>query len=229
MLQVGQDPDEVYIAETANQERNEEEYNAELQSHRQEDFQLSICEVLITHLDVLVDTWDTVVWGGIWRVFSTNKGYYEHNAQVEKGENPEEDAGSDSIHWPSFQGVLDGESHTQVALDTDSSEEESAVVDSHVEDEAWQWAQYIGHVPEHVVHHFLHLERQEQQKKQVRDGQVEEQDVNGCGSLPHFLPKSVEGEDIGWEAQHKGKDINGQTQRCVALLHGGFGVSQSVT
>lgn len=68
--------------------------------------------------------------------------------------------------------MLDGESHTQVALNADRSEEEGAVVDGHVEDEARQWAEDIGHFPEHVVHRFLHLEGQEDQKEEVRDGQV---------------------------------------------------------
>lgn len=157
------------------------------------------------------------------RPFRANKGHNEHNAQMDNGENPEEDAGSDSIYRSSLQAVLDGESHTQVALHTDSGEEESAVVDGHVEDEARQRAEDIGHVPDHAVHHFLHLEGQEEEKEEVRDGQVEEQDVNRCGSLPHFHAKSVEGEDIGREAQHKGKDVDRQTQTSVALLHRGLG------
>lgn len=50
MIQLGQNPNEVDVAETANQERNAEEYHTELQTHRQKDPQLSLCEVLITHL-----------------------------------------------------------------------------------------------------------------------------------------------------------------------------------
>lgn len=50
MLQLGQDLDEVDVAETANEERDAEKYNTELQTHRQEDVQLSLGEILITHL-----------------------------------------------------------------------------------------------------------------------------------------------------------------------------------
>lgn len=233
MLQLGQDPDEVDVAEAANQERDAEKYHAELQAHGQEDVQLSLREILITHLPLFVvsvrASWGIVAYGGIRSVLRADEGHDEHNAQVDEGENPEEDAGGDGIYRSPLQGVLDGESHAQVAFYADRSEEEGAVVDGHVEDEARQRAERVGHVPEHVVHHFLHLEGQEEEKEEVRDGQVEEQDVNGCGFLPHFRAESVEGEDIGREAQHKCNDVDGQTQPSVALLHGGLGVSKSVS
>lgn len=153
------------------------------------------------------------------------EGHDEHNAQVDEGENPEEDAGGDSVHRPPLQAVLDGISHAQVALYADRSEEEGAVVDGHVEDEARQRAQGVGHVPEHVVHHLLHLEGQEEEEEEVGDGQVQEQDVYRRGFLPHLLAERVEGEDVGGEAQHEGDDVDRQTQPGVALLHGGLGMS----
>ncbi len=52
MLQLGQDPDEVDVAETANQERDAEKYHAELQTHGQEDVQLSLSEILIAHCSI---------------------------------------------------------------------------------------------------------------------------------------------------------------------------------
>lgn len=97
---------------------------------------------------------------------------------MDEGENPEEDAGGNSVPGSPPQGVLDGESHAQVAFYADRSEEEGAVVDGHVEDEARQWAEGVRHVPQHVIHHFLHLKWQEEEKEEVRDGQVEEKDVD---------------------------------------------------
>ncbi len=170
-----------------------------------------------------------MAYGVIRIVFRANKGHDEHNAQVDKGENPEEDAGGNGIHRSPLQGVLDGESHAQVALYADGSEEEGAVVDGHIEDETRQMAEQVGQVPVHVVHRFLHLEGQEEEEEEIRDGQVEEQDVNRCGSLPHFLAESVEGEDIGREAQHKGNDIDRQKQPSAALLHGGLGLCKSIS
>lgn len=148
---------------------------------------------------------------------------------MDEAENPEEDACGDSIHGSPLQGVLDGESDAQVALYADRSEEEGAVVDGHVEDEARQRAEGVGQVPAHVVYHFLHLEGQEEEEEEVRDGQVEEQDINRGGFLPHFLAEGIEGEDVGWEAQHKGNDVDRQTKSSMAHLHGGLGVSQSVS
>lgn len=115
--------------------------------------------------------------------------------------------------------MLDRESDAQVPLHTDGSQEESAVVDGHVEDKARQRTEGIGQVPLHVVHGFLHLEGQKQEEEEVRDGQVEQKDVDWCGSLPHFLPKGVEGQDIGGEAQHKGNDVDRETQPSLTLLH----------
>lgn len=152
-------------------------------------------------------------------MFLSNKWHYEYNAQVEEGEDPEEDAGSDSINGSTLQGVLDRESDTQVPLYADGSEEESTVVNGHVENKARQWAQGIGQVPLQVVHSFLHLEGQKHEEEEVRDGQVEQKNVDWCGFLLHFLPKGVEGQDIGGEAQHKGDDVDRETQPSVALLH----------
>jgi len=147
---------------------------------------------------------------------------------MDEGEYPEEDAGSYSIQRSALQGMLYRESYTQIALYTDSSEEEGAVVDGHVEDKARQWAKDVGQVPLHVVHHFLHLERQEEEKEEVRDGQVEEQDVNRCRFLPNLPAEGVEGEDICGKAQYKCNDIDRETQPSVALLHGGLSVRKSI-
>lgn len=239
MLQLGQNPDEVDVAETRNQEWDAKKDQTELQTDRQKDPQLGLCEIFITNLFISFifnrgsESWDIMVWCTIWGVFGafwigTNKGYDEHDAQVGDGENPEEDTGSDGVHGPPFEGVLDGERDTQVALNADGSEEEGTIVDSHVEDEAREGAEHIGHVPDHIVHYLLHLERQEKKKEEVRDGQIEEEDVDGGGFLPHFPTKSVKGEDVGRETQHKGHDIDRQAQSGVALLHGGLGQIQPV-
>ena len=231
-MQLGQNSDEVDVAVAANEERDAEKYNAELQTHRQEDVQLGLSEILVTHFPLFFDS--VIVGGGIvargWsrRVFIADKGHNEDDAQVDEGENPEEDAGGDCIHRSAFQGVLDGEGHAEVALHADGGEEEGAVVDGHVEDEPGQWTEGVGHVPDHAVHHLLHLEGQEEEKEEVGDGQVQEQDVDRCRFLPHFPAERVEGQDVGREAQDKGDDVDGQAQPGVALLHGGLCGSQSV-
>lgn len=228
MLQLGQNPDEVDVTETANQERDAEQNHTELQTHGQEDPQLGIGKVLITHfLPLSINGSVIEAYGSIQRVVRADKGHDEHDAQVQEGEDPEEDAGGNGIHGTALQGVLDGESHAEVALHADRSEEEGAVVNGHVEDEARQRTQQVGHVPEHVVHYFLHLEGQEEEEEEVRDCQVEEQDVDWRGFLPHFLGEGVEGEEISRKAQHKGDNVDGQTQCGVALLHVGLGVCQS--
>ena len=116
---------------------------------------------------------------------------------------------------------MDGVSHAEVAVHADRREEGGAVVDGHVEDEAGQRAEGVGHVPHHVVHGLLHLKGQEEEEEEVGDGQVEEEDVDRRGLLPHLLAEGVEGEDVGGEAQHEGDDVDGQTQAGVAVLHGG--------
>lgn len=150
-------------------------------------------------------------------------GHGEYNSHVDKARNPDENAGNDGIHRSPPQGVLNRESSAKVALDTDRSEAEGAVVDGHVEEKANQWTEHVGHIPNHVVHHFLHLEGQEEEKDKVRDGQVKEQDVNRCWFLPDFLGESVESKDIGWEAQDKGNDVDRHTQPSIAVLHDGSG------
>lgn len=142
------------------------------------------------------------------------------------GEEPEKDAGCNRICGAAPQGVLDGERYAQVALYANSREEEGAVVDGHVEDEARERAKGVGHIPDHVVHHLLHLEGQEEEEEEIRNGQVEKQDVDRPGLLPHFLAESVEGQNVRWEAQHKGDDVDRETQHSVALLHVGLRVSR---
>lgn len=50
MLQLGQNPDEVDVAVTGNEEGDAEKHYAELQTHRQEDLQLGISKIFITHV-----------------------------------------------------------------------------------------------------------------------------------------------------------------------------------
>lgn len=146
-----------------------------------------------------------------------------------EGQNPDENAGGDCVHRSSLQAVLDGESHTEVAFNADRSEEESAVVNGHVEDEARQRAENVRHVPVHVLHHFVHLEGQEEEEEEVGDGEVEEQDVARGGFAPHFLAERIESEDVGWESQDEGDDVDGQIQRSGRILHGGLGLSQLIS
>lgn len=159
----------------------------------------------------------------MWKVFMVNKWHDEDDAEIDEGKNPEENAGSHCVRRSSFECVLDGKCHAEVAFHTDSSEAEGAVVNGHIEDKARHWAEDVRQVPDHVIHHFLHLKGQEDEEEQVWNGQVKEQDVDRCGFPSHFLAEGVERQDIHREAQDKGDDVDGQTQRFVALLrHGGL-------
>lgn len=140
VLQPGQNPDEIDVAKATNQERNAEKYNAELQADGQEHLQLVWWEILIAHRPVHVkrssrhrDIEAQRVVQGLW----ADKGHNEHNAQVDDGENPEEDACGHGVFRPPLQRVLDGESHAEVALHAHRSQEEGASVDGHEENEAW--------------------------------------------------------------------------------------------
>lgn len=165
--------------------------------------------------------------GGGWSAVA-NKGDDEDDAQLDDGENPEEYASRDGITRSAFQGMLYGERHAEISLHTDRREEERAVVDGHVENEPRQRAEGIGHVPDHAVHHLLHLEGQEEQEEQVRNGQVEKEDVDWRRLLPDLFAEGVEGQDVSGEAQHKGEHIDGQAQTGMALLHGGQVASSRV-
>lgn len=121
-----------------------------------------------------------------------NKGDDEDNAQLDDGENPEEDTSRNGITWSAFQGMLYGERHPEISLHADRCEEEGAVVDGHVENEPRQRAKDIGHVPDHAVHYLLHLERQKEQEEQVRNGQVEKEDVDWRCLLPDLFAEGVE-------------------------------------
>jgi len=67
-VQLGQNPDEVDVAETANEERDAEKHNTELQTHRKKDLQLSFRKIFITHLPAFCNSGI----GGIWVVFCSN-------------------------------------------------------------------------------------------------------------------------------------------------------------
>lgn len=82
------------VAETRYEERDAEKHHAQLQTHREEHLQLLFGEVFIAHLALHFIS----VKGRIRVAFVSNKRHNEHNAQMNEGENPEEDAGSDSIH-----------------------------------------------------------------------------------------------------------------------------------
>lgn len=135
-LQLGQDPDKVDVAEAADQEWDAEEDNAELQTHWEEDLQLSIREVLVTNFGLCGCSDRRVLTQVLWRRFIPNKSNNEDDVDVKDGENPEEDASSNSVERPALQCVLYRKSHTQVPLYTDGREAEGAVVDGQEENEA---------------------------------------------------------------------------------------------
>lgn len=157
-MQPGQNPDEVDVTETADQERDAKQHHKELQANRQEDVQLGFGKILIANSfgitvirkDIMANIWDD-----------------DHNAEIDEGKDPEENAGDHCVHRSSFECVLDGKRHAEVAFNTDSSEAEDAVVDGHVEHEARQWAEDVRQVPDHVIYHFMHLKGQEDEEEQV--------------------------------------------------------------
>lgn len=110
--------------------------------------------------------------------------------------------------------MLDGKHHPEVALHTDRSETENAVVEGHEEDKARQWAEDVRQVPDHVIVRFLHLKGQE------------DENVSRCGLLSHFLADSLERQNIRQEGHDKGDDVDWQRQSFLALMHNG-GLRQS--
>ena len=212
----GEDADEVDVAEAGDDERDAEQQEAQLQPEGQEHPQLLRREVPVTAS------------GGA-AVAAVAGGVVVRNdvddAQVQGGQDPEEHADQHGIQGPALQFVPDGEGHSQVALHADCRQEERAVVDGGVEDEHRQRAQEMGHGPRHVVRRLLHGEGEEEEEDQVGDGEVEEQDVDGDG-FPSELPaEGAEGQNVGWQADQKGDDGDGQDQLGVACQHPGSGGS----
>lgn len=91
-----------------------------------------------------------------------------------------------------------------------------AVVDGTKAHKSGQWIVTI--VDPFIVTCLLHLKWQTEEKEEVRDGQVEEMDVDGFCSLPRLLDEDEENEDVGWEACHEGDDVNRQQLTSAILI-----------
>ena len=108
--------------------------------------------------------------------------------------------------------VHDGERHAQVALHTDGRQQQSAVVYGGVEQEVGERAQEIVQLPGHVVQGLLHLEGQEGEEDEVRDGEAEEEHVDGRGLAADLAGEGVEGQDVGGHAHRQGDCVDGDYQ-----------------
>ena len=105
--------------------------------------------------------------------------------------------------------MLDWVGHAEIALHAHPHEEEGAEVDATVKQEVHQRAKEIREVPDVILSSFHHLERQEEKKEKVGQGQVEQEDVYGDRLLAHFPQEGVAGQEVGREAYDKGKDVDG--------------------
>lgn len=151
--QTRQDANEVDVAESADEQWDAEQHNAQLQAYWQQNTQLCISKLLIAHIP---RRWACPSWVVVWQDID--------NAKMDHGECPEEDGGHHSIDGSSSQGMLDGKSNSQIPLHTYCSEKKCAIIDGHIEDEARQRAQEVRHVPVHAIDHLLHLKGKEEKE-----------------------------------------------------------------
>lgn len=214
----GQDEDEVDVAEAADQEGDAEENHEELQAERQQDGELIRGEIQVAGgrrrggavggAAVVVATVCTFAPLAV--------GYDVDDAEVHTAHHPETDAGQPGIARPATQGIPEGVGDAQVALHTHSGEEQGAVVDGDVEQEASEGTQGEGQQPGHVIRGLLHLKRQESQEDEVGDGEVEEEDVYRGRLATHLAAEGAESQDVGGDPHQEGDDVDGKQQ------HGGF-------
>lgn len=210
-----QDEDEVNVAEGADEERDAEENEEELQADRQQNFELVLCEIQVA---------------GSWRGRAATAavsvctfvplciGYDVDNAEVRRGHHPEYDTGQHSVARPATQGVPEWVGNPQVTLHTHGCEEQRTVVDGDIEQKTSEGTQGEGQQPGHVVRGLLHFEWQEDQEDKVRDGEVEEEDVYwGCLAV-HLATEGAECQDVGRDAHQEGEDVD--TKQQVTVQHG---------
>lgn len=221
----GQNEDEVGVTEGADEEGDAEENSEELQANRQQDPELLLGEIQVA---------------GGWRrgvvavravvsccTFAPlDVGHDVDNGKVQRGHQPKHDACQHSVARPAAHGVPEGVGDPQVALDAHSGEEEGAVVDGDEEHEANEGAQGVVHQPGHVVRGLLHFEGQDDEKDEVRYGEVEEQDVDRRCPLAHLAAEGPAGQDVGGEAHQEGEDVEGKQQGTAH--HGGRSLQDQI-
>lgn len=97
------------------------------------------------------------------------------------------------------QLVMDGISYAQVALHAYRSEEECASINGAEVDKTTKGAQKSGKGPA-ASDLLCHLEEEENQEAEIRNGQVEEKDAVGCGLDSNLLDESIQGQEVGGKA-----------------------------
>lgn len=217
----GQDEDEVDVAEAADQEGDAEENDEELQPDFHQDLQLVIAEIQVA------GRWRSgrAVGGAAIVVVSPftfaplGVGDDVDEAEVQRGHQPEHDAGYHSVARSAIQGIPEREGDAQVALHAHSSQEQGAVVDGEVEDETSEGTQQVVQLPVHTIIGLLHFKRQESEEDEVRDGEVEEEDVYRGGLAMHLAAEGAERQDVGGDPHQEGDDVDGKQQ--AAAQHGG--------
>ena len=135
--QAGQDADEVDVAETADEEGHAEEHQKDFEADRKQDTQLLRGEVQVTRFGR-----EGAHLGGAVAdrgVFFRNRGHDVHDAEVQEGDQPEQETGHHGVARPATQGVPEGERHPQVAFYTNCGQDENAVVDGGLEKKSRDW------------------------------------------------------------------------------------------
>lgn len=97
------------------------------------------------------------------------------------------------------QLVMDGISYGQVALHAYRSEEERASINGAEVDKTTKGAQKRGKGPA-ASDLLRHLEEEENQEAEIRNGQVEEKDAVGRGLDSNLLDESMQGQQVGGKA-----------------------------
>lgn len=106
--------------------------------------------------------------------------------------------------------IGDRESYADVANHADCHEQQGAGVDCGEEGERGDGAKETGQIPFHARSCFMHLERKDDQEEQIRDNQIEQQDVGWKRLRVDFHTEGVESQEVGWETHQEGNDVNGE-------------------
>lgn len=102
----------------------------------------------------------------------------------------------------------DRESHSDVPNHADSHQQQGAGVDGGEKCDSGDGAQEVVQSPLHARHCLVHLEGKDDQEEQVRQRQVEQQDVCWKRLGVDLDTEGVESDQVGWQANQEGNDVN---------------------
>lgn len=104
--------------------------------------------------------------------------------------------------------IGDRESYPDIANHTDCHQQQGAGVDCGEEGEGGDGAQEAGQSPLHARRRLVHLEGKDDQKEQVRDDEVEQQDVCQHRFGVDLNSEGIESQEVGWQAYQEADDVN---------------------